>query len=159
MYIQLCCAGKIKERYWRDALSEYEKRLLRYHSLDIIEITDEPDPPHQSEEARLALLLKEAERFEKKINPKAFLIALDVQGQTLSSEAFAHKLNHLEAQGLTHLCFLIGSSHGLHPELLKKANMRLSISAMTLPHQLCRVFFLEQLYRAARINTGAPYHK
>lgn len=159
MYIDLICVGKIKERFYKAAIEEYTKRLKSYHKLTIIEIDDEKDPQNESEASIKLLLEKEAEKIEKRLNKESFLIALAIEGKDFSSEGLAEYLNHLEENGKTHLTFLIGGSYGLSESLLKKADLKLSFSKMTFPHQLMRVIFLEQLYRTSRIRSGQKYHK
>lgn len=159
MYIDLIAVGKIKENYYKEAILEYSKRLKSYHKLSIIEIEDEKDPQNESEASILALLAKEAEKIEKRLNKESFLIALAIEGKNFDSKAFADYFTNLEENGKTHLTFLIGGSYGLSPSLLEKADLKLSFSKMTFPHQLMRVIFLEQLYRISRIKNGQKYHK
>lgn len=159
MYIDLITVGKLKERYWREACQEYEKRLSRYHKLKTTTVADEKDPADQGPKAIAKVCDLEGSRIEQKIPPHSYVIALDVKGNRYDSEAFAQHLTQLESRGHTHLCLIIGGSHGLSPAVLAKANERLSFSDFTFPHQLMRVILLEQIYRASRINAGEPYHK
>ena len=159
MYIDLIAMGKIKEKFYQEAIKEYQKRLLPYHKLTIIELDDEKDPPNESDATILNLLEKEAEKIEKRLAENTFLIALDIKGKSFDSPKFADYIASLESLGKTHLTFLIGGSYGLSPKILDKADFRLSFSPLTFPHQLMRVIFLEQLYRISRINKGQKYHK
>ena len=159
MYIQLICVGKIKEAFYTKAMQEYTKRLKAYHRLEIIEIADEKDPKNDSPEAIAALLAKEEERIRKRMAPNSFLIALAIDSKAFSSEEFAAYLGNLESLGKTHLTFLIGGSYGIAAPLLREADLKLSFSKFTFPHQLMRVIFVEQLYRSCRILNGQKYHK
>ncbi|MFP5528650.1 23S rRNA (pseudouridine(1915)-N(3))-methyltransferase RlmH [Peptococcus simiae] len=159
MYIDLITVGKLKERYWREACLEYEKRLSRYHKLKTITVADEKDPADQGAKAIAKVCQLEGQRIEQKIAPHSYVIALDVKGNRYDSEAFAQHLAQLESRGHTHLALIIGGSHGLSADILTRANERISFSDFTFPHQLMRVILLEQIYRASRINAGEPYHK
>lgn len=159
MYITLLCVGRLKEKYWQQAYNEYAKRLNRYHRFTLIEVADEKDPEHGSDAAVARLLDKEGERLAAHLKDDHYIIALAIDGKSHSSEQFAAMLRDCEARLNTHLTFIIGGSYGLSPEILKRADLKLSFSAMTFPHQLMRVLFTEQLYRAARINSGQSYHK
>ncbi len=159
MYITLVCVGKIKEKYWQGAIDEYAKRLTKYHQFKIVTVADEKDPAQESEKAIAALKDKEAERILKHIKDDDFVITLEILGRELDTLALADKLASLEAQGQTHLVFVIGGSYGLSEMVCKRSNFALSFSKLTFPHQLMRVIFTEQLYRCARINSGQKYHK
>ena len=159
MNIDIICVGKVKERYLRDAIAEYAKRLGRYCKLNILEVADEKTPDHASEGTERQIKAKEGERIAKHIKPGAFVIALAIDGQQLDSVGFARKISQLGLQGASHLQFIIGGSIGLEDAILKQANYRLSFSHMTFPHQLMRVILLEQIYRAYKINAHEPYHK
>lgn len=159
MYIDLITVGKVKEKFYKAAIEEYQKRLKSYHKLTIVEIEDEKDPPNDSASSIANLLAKEAEKIDKRINEDSFIIALAINGKAFSSEELAEYFTQLEIEGKTHLTFLIGGSYGLDERLLKKADLKLSFSKMTFPHQLMRVIFLEQLYRTSRIKSGQKYHK
>ncbi|MFR4401091.1 MAG: 23S rRNA (pseudouridine(1915)-N(3))-methyltransferase RlmH [Peptococcus niger] len=159
MYIDLIVVGKLKEHHWREACSEYEKRLSRYHRLRLITVADEKDPPDQSAKAIGQVCQREGLRIKEKIAPHTYVIALAVDGKRYSSETFARHLADLDGRGHTHLTLIIGGSHGLSDDILQMADEKLSFSDFTFPHQLMRVILLEQLYRAARINAGEPYHK
>ena len=155
--ITLITVGKVKEKYLRDAIAEYSKRLGRYCKLDIVEVADEKTPEHASDGLERQIKAKEGERIAKHIRDDAFVIALAIEGKQLTSEQLAAKINDL---GLpSHIQLIIGGSLGLDPAILKRADYLLSFSKMTFPHQLMRVILLEQIYRAYKINAGEPYHK
>lgn len=159
MYITLLCVGKIKERYWQQAIEEYSKRLSKYHQFKILTVADEKDPAQESEKAITALKDREAERLLKHIRDDDFVITLEIAGKALDTLALADTLRRWESTGRTHLVFVIGGSYGLGDAVLKRSDFALSFSKLTFPHQLMRVIFVEQLYRCARINSGQKYHK
>ena len=159
MNIDIVCVGRIKERYLTDAIAEYSKRLSRYCKLNIIEVADEKTPEHASAGVERQIRAKEGERIAKHLKPGAFVIALAIDGQMLSSEGLAAKVSQLGIQGVSHIQLVIGGSIGLDEAVLKRADYKLSFSKMTFPHQLMRVILLEQIYRAYKINAGEPYHK
>lgn len=159
MKITILTVGKIKEKYLRDAIAEYSKRLSRYVKLEIIEVADEKTPDNASETVETNIKNKEAERLLKYIRDDAYLITLEIKGKQLTSEELAQKIDTLGVQGTSHIIFVIGGSLGLGEEVLKRSNYALSFSKMTFPHQLMRVILLEQIYRSYRINCGKPYHK
>lgn len=159
MKITVLTVGKIKEKYLRDAIAEYSKRLSRYAKLEIIEVADEKTPDNASETVETNIKNKEAERLLKYIRDDAYLITLEIKGKQLTSEELAQKIDTLGVQGTSHIIFVIGGSLGLGEEVLKRSNYALSFSKMTFPHQLMRVVLLEQIYRSYRIMNGEPYHK
>ena len=159
MQIDIICVGKVKEQYLRDAIGEYSKRLSRYCKLNILEVADEKTPEHASEGVERQIKAKEGERIAKHIKPGAYVIALAIDGQQVTSEGFARKIDQLGIQGVSHIQFVIGGSIGMDDAILRKANYKLSFSKMTCPHQLMRVILLEQVYRAYKINAHEPYHK
>ena len=159
MKITILTVGKIKEKYLRDAIAEYSKRLSRYAKLEIIEVADEKTPDNASETVETNIKNKEAERLLKYIRDDAYLITLEIKGKQLTSEELAQKIDTLGVQGTSHIIFVIGGSLGLGEEVLKRSNYALSFSKMTFPHQLMRVILLEQIYRSYRIISGEPYHK
>ena len=159
MKITILTVGKIKEKYLRDAIAEYSKRLNRYAKLEIIEVADEKTPDNASETVETNIKNKEAERLLKYIRDDAYLITLEIKGKQLTSEELAQKIDTLGVQGTSHIIFVIGGSLGLGEEVLKRSNYALSFSKMTFPHQLMRVVLLEQVYRSYRIISGEPYHK
>ena len=159
MKITVLTVGKIKEKYLRDAIAEYSKRLSRYAKLEIIEVADEKTPDNASETVETNIKNKEAERLLKYIRDDAYLITLEIKGKQLTSEELAQKIDTLGVQGTSHIIFVIGGSLGLGEEVLKRSNYALSFSKMTFPHQLMRVILVEQIYRSYLINCGYPYHK
>ena len=159
MKISVIAAGKIKERYLKDAISEYSKRLSRYCKLEIIEVADEKTPEQASETVEEAIRSKEGERLLKYIRDDMYVITLEIGGKMLKSEEFAEKIETLGVQGKSSIAFVIGGSIGLGKEVLRRSDFALSFSKMTFPHQLMRVVLLEQVYRGYRIINGEPYHK
>ena len=159
MRITLVTVGKIKEKYLKDAIAEYSKRLGKYCKLEIIEVADEKTPENASATEEDMIRQKEGERILKYIKEDAYVVALAIDGQMLSSEKLAEKIKLLGIQGTSHIAFIIGGSIGLSQEVLSRADYQLSFSKMTFPHQLMRVILLEQVYRSYRIITGEPYHK
>ncbi len=159
MKITLITVGKIKEKYLRDAIAEYSKRLSRYCKLEVVEVADEKTPDNASETVGNAIREKEAERILKYIKEDAYIITLEINGRQLSSEELAEKIEKLGIQGISHIIFIIGGSIGLGKAVLDKSDFALSFSKMTFPHQLMRVILLEQVYRSYRIINGEPYHK
>ncbi len=159
MKITIVTVGKIKEKYLKDAIEEYSKRLSKYCKLEIFEVADEKTPENASEVVEDGIRAKEAERILKYIKDDAFVITLEIQGKQLSSEELAEKIEKLGVQGTSHILFVIGGSIGLGKEVLARSNYALSFSKMTFPHQMMRVILLEQVYRSYRIMNGEPYHK
>ena len=159
MKITLITVGKVKEKYFRDAIAEYEKRLSKYCKLEIVEVTDEKTPDKASAVEEEIIKAKEAERILKYIKEDAFVYTLEILGQKLDSPAFAKQIENIGISGKSHIQFVIGGSLGLHESVSKRADRKLSFSDMTFPHQLMRVILLEQVYRAYRIISGEPYHK
>ena len=159
MKITLIAVGKIKERYFEDAIREYSKRLSRYCRLEIIQVADEKTPDGAS--AALEEQIKETEgrRILDQIREGAYVIALAVEGKQLDSLELAARMERLAVEGKSQLVFLIGGSLGLSKEVMRRADFAISFSAMTFPHQLMRVILLEQIYRSFRIRAGEPYHK
>ena len=159
MRITIVCVGKLKEKYWKDAIAEYSKRLSRYHKLDIIELADEKTPETMSEAQEQEVKKKEGERILKSIKEDAFVVALAIEGKSLNSEQLAEFMEKKAVSGVSHMVFVIGGSLGLSKDVIQRADDALSFSKMTFPHQMMRVILLEQIYRAERINRGEPYHK
>ena len=159
MKMTIITVGKIKEKYLRDAIAEYAKRLSRYCKLEIIEVADEKTPDQASETVEEQIRDKEGERILKYIRDDMYVITLEIGGKMLSSEELADKINMLGIQGQSSVAFVIGGSIGLGREVLKRSDYALSFSKMTFPHQLMRVILLEQVYRSYRIINGEPYHK
>lgn len=159
MKITIIAVGRIKERFYRDAVAEYEKRLSRYCRLDICEVADEKTPDGASVAEEAAILDKEADRILSRLDQDSYVITLEIDGKKLDSVAFGKKIEQLGVSGKSHLTFVIGGSLGLHDKVKKRADMAVSFSDMTFPHQLMRVILLEQIYRGYRIVKGEPYHK
>ena len=159
MKITLITVGKIKEKYFTDAIAEYAKRLSRYCKLEIIEVADEKTPDSASEALENQIKEKEGERILSKVPDSAYVVALAIEGKQLSSEDLADKMENRNVNGISHLVFIIGGSLGLTPKVLNRADFKLSFSKMTFPHQLMRVVLLEQIYRSFRIRNNEPYHK
>lgn len=145
--IDVLCAGKLKENFYRDAVAEYAKRLSRYVKLNIIEVADGPD------------MNAERDRMIPKIREDAFLVTLEIEGEEMESTGLAECIGRLENSGHSRIMFVIGGSDGIHEDILKRSDKRISFSKMTFPHNLMRVILLEQVYRAYRILNGEPYHK
>lgn len=159
MKITLVTVGKIKEKFFTDAIAEYSKRLSRYCKLEIIQVADEKTPDKASELEERQIKDKEGERILAQIKDDAYVIALAIEGQMLSSEELAEKIERLGVSGQSQIVMVIGGSLGLSEMVLKRADYKLSFSKMTFPHQLMRVILLEQIYRSYRIISGQPYHK
>ncbi len=159
MQITLIAVGKIKEKYLRDAVAEYEKRLSRYGKLKIIEVADEKTPEDAGALQEEKIRGKEGERILKHLPEDAYVVTLEIEGKMLDSVQFSGKMEQLGVQGRSHICFIIGGSLGLGKEVRQRSDYALSFSKMTFPHQLMRVILLEQIYRAYRIQMNEPYHK
>ncbi len=157
--VTIICVGKLKEKFYTDAVAEYVKRLSRFCKLEILELPEDrlPDDPSQGQID--AALAKEADTIRNKLPSSATLIAMCVEGKTRSSEELAKMMADGASRGESHLVFLIGGSFGLHPSIKAQAAYRLSMSPMTFPHHLARVMLLEQIYRGYQINAGSRYHK
>ena len=159
MNISIICVGKLKEKYLKAAIDEYTKRLTRYCKLDIIEVADEKTPDNASKKEELLIKEKEGSSILKQIKDNTFVITLDLKGKMLSSEELSGFIEQSGVKGNSNISFIIGGSLGLSKEVLSRADFSLCFSKMTFPHQLMRVFLLEQLYRSFRIINGEPYHK
>lgn len=159
MNIRILCVGKIKEKFYTQAVCEYAKRLSRYAKLDIIEVPDEKTPENASDHETELILLKEGQKLLKKIGDHDHCIAMAINGTAYDSEEFSEHLDSLMLNGAGTIDFIIGGSLGLSPEVLKRADETVSFSRLTFPHQLMRVILLEQIYRAFRIMKHEPYHK
>ena len=158
--IRIIAMGKLTVDYFRSACEDYLKRMSRAYSVTVIEPKPEALPKDPTDGDIARALEREAARITESIPPRAAVVAMCVEGKQLSSEELAVKMEGFAASGVSEVCFLIGSSHGLHDEIKKRgADLRLSVSKMTFPHELFRVMLLEQLYRAAEINAGSKYHK
>lgn len=159
MNISIITVGKLKEKYLKQGIDEYLKRLSAYAKIEIIEVPDEKAPEELSETEMLQVKQKEGERILSKIHPDAHVIALAIEGKMKTSEELADGLDKLAIYGKSKVTFVIGGSLGLSSEVLQRANEKLSFSKMTFPHQLMRLILVEQVYRAFRILRGEPYHK
>ncbi len=159
MRISIICVGKLKETYLADAVAEYSKRLSRYAKLEIVEVADEKTPEEAGEAQERQILAREGDRILKALREDAYVVALAIEGRKLSSEQLAEFVETRALAGDSHLAFIIGGSLGLDARVLKKADLLLSFSDMTFPHQLMRVILLEQIYRSFRIIRREPYHK
>ena len=158
MNIAVIGVGKLRERCWRDAADEYIKRLSRYARIEEIEVNDLPEPQNSSPAIQAQLCRREGEAILGKIRPDDTVVALCIDGQALDSVRFSKRLTALGDSG-KRVVFVIGGSLGLSPEVVARAQLKLSFSPMTFPHQLARVMLLEQLYRACKIAAGERYHK
>lgn len=150
--IKIICVGKLKENYLKDAIAEYSKRLSKYTNLEIIEIPDE------SYEDINKVIKIEGEKIQKYLNPKDYIITLEIEGKQLSSEEFSAKIDNIFLEN-SNITFIIGGSYGISNFIKEKSNCKLSFSKMTFPHQLFRVLLLEQIYRAYKIMNNEKYHK
>lgn len=159
MKINIVCVGKLKEDYWVEAVAEYGKRLVKYCALNIEEVKEERLPENASKADEEEVKASEGKQILKKLKKGQYIIALEIEGQKLTSEALAAKINDLCIEGKSELVFIIGGSLGLSDEVLKLADYRLSFSKMTFPHQMMRVILLEQIYRSFKIIMNETYHK
>ena len=159
MKITVICVGKIKEKFYRDAIAEYEKRLTKYCKPDFVEVADEKTPDGAGEALEEQIKAREGARILEKIKPDAYVCTLEIGGKKMSSEGMADWMEKLCVSGTSHITFVIGGSLGLHPSVSKRADLALSFSDMTFPHQLMRVILAEQIYRCFRIIHQEPYHK
>ena len=159
MNIEIICVGTLKEKYLQDADAEYRKRLSRYGKVSVTQIKESRLPAKASPAQEAAAVEEEGSSILTKIGKQTFIIALDIKGKAYSSEEFAGEIASLQKSGISHFTFLIGGSMGLSGAVLGAADMRLSFSRMTFPHQLMRIILEEQLYRASKINSGETYHK
>lgn len=166
MKIDIICVGKIKEKFYRDALDEYKKRLSKYCNLNVIEVQDEKTPDKASAIEEAEIKRKEGEKILKYLggtgkgsDGKAYVVTLEINGKEIDSVELSKKIDSLGVSGVSHIQFVIGGSLGLADEVIGRADYHLSFSKMTFPHQLMRVILLEQIYRSYRIISGEPYHK
>lgn len=159
MNINLLTVGHIKEKYWREAIDEYSKRIGRYCNLKISEADDEKTPDKCSENERDKIIETEAKRLKKHIKNGTYLITLEIDGKQMDSVSFSRYIDDLQVRGVSDITFVIGGSLGLHHSITDNADLHLSFSKMTFPHQMMRVVLLEQIYRSFRISRGEPYHK
>ena len=159
MKITICCVGKIKEKFYSQAIEEYSKRLSKYCKLEIKEAADEKTPDSASDTVNRMIKEKEGDRLLSFIKDDSYVIALAIDGKMLDSVELSEKIDNLMLSGKSDIVFVIGGSLGLDKRVLDRADYKLSFSKMTFPHQLMRVILLEQIYRSYRIIHGEPYHK
>lgn len=159
MHITVISVGKMKEKYLRQGVAEYEKRLHAYCKLHLIEVNDEQAPEVLSKKEMEQVKAKEGSRILQHIKAEQYVIALAIEGKRFSSEQLAVELDKLATYGKSQICFVIGGSLGLATDVLKRADLKLSFSPMTFPHQLMKLILLEQVYRSFKIMRGEPYHK
>ncbi|MCZ8533732.1 23S rRNA (pseudouridine1915-N3)-methyltransferase [Paenisporosarcina quisquiliarum] len=159
MNIQIVSVGKLKEKYLKMGIEEYTKRLGAYAKIDLVEVPDEKAPENLSEADMEIVKKKESDRILAKIGLDTYVIALAIEGKMKSSEQLANDMESLMTYGRSKIAFVIGGSLGLHEDVMKRSDEKLSFSKMTLPHQLMKLVLVEQVYRAFRIMKGEPYHK
>ena len=159
MNITIISVGKLKEKYLKMGIEEYSKRLGSYAKIDLIEVADEKAPENLSDADMEIVKKKEGERILAKIGADTYVIALAIEGKMKSSEQLAEDIQSLMTYGRSKVAFVIGGSLGLHADVMKRSDEKLSFSKMTLPHQLMKLVLVEQIYRAFRIIKGEPYHK
>lgn len=159
MKIKIVTVGKLKEKYLKDGIAEYSKRISRFAAVEMIELADEKTPDRASDSENEKILNLEGNRILSKIGDREFVVVLAIEGKTLSSEEFSSQLEQASINGFSILTFVIGGSLGLSHQVKKRANLFLSFGRLTLPHQLMRLVLVEQIYRAFTIQQGSPYHK
>lgn len=159
MKVKVISVGKLKEKYLKDGLAEYSKRISRFAQLELIELADEKTPDKASSAENQAILKKEADRILPKIGERDFVVVLAIEGKQFPSEDFSKQLASATLQGYSTISFVIGGSLGLDPSVKSRANLLLSFGKLTLPHQLMKLVLVEQIYRAFMIQQGSPYHK
>lgn len=159
MKVKVISVGKLKEKYLKDGIQEYKKRLGRFCKVEMVELPDEKTPDKASPAENEKIMSKEAERIMAKIADRDYVIVLAIEGQEWSSEEFSKKIADATLRGFSDITFVIGGSLGLAPQVKKRANLLMSFGRLTLPHQLMRLVLVEQIYRAFMIQEGSPYHK
>lgn len=159
MKVKLVTVGKLKEKYLKDGIAEYSKRLSRFAKVEMVELPDEKTPDKASPAENQQIMEKEAERILGKIADREFVVVLAIEGQQFPSEKFSQILQETTIKGFSDITFVIGGSLGLAPSVKKRANLLMSFGKLTLPHQLMRLVLIEQIYRAFMIQQGSPYHK
>ena len=159
MKIKIVTVGKLKEKYLKDGIAEYTKRISRFAKLEMIELADEKIPDKASELENQKILETEGARILSKVGERDFVVVLAIEGKTLSSEEFSKQLEQASIKGYSTLTFIIGGSLGLAPVVKNRGNLYVSFGRLTLPHQLMRLVLVEQIYRAFTIQQGSPYHK
>ncbi len=156
--INIVCIGKIKEKFFKEAIDEYSKRLSKYCKLNILELPDEKIPDKSNSSIENEIKTKECNNIINHIKKDSYIICLDLKGKEFSSEQFSKNIENISMQS-SQITFIIGGSLGLTENLLNLSNQKICFSKMTFPHQLIRVFLLEQIYRAFKISNGETYHK
>ena len=159
MKIKVVTVGKLKEKYLKDGIAEYSKRISRFAKLEMIELADEKTPDKASESENQKILEIEGQRILSKVGDRDFVIVLAIEGKTFSSEEFSKQLEEASIKGFSTLTFIIGGSLGLSSSVKNRANLSVSFGRLTLPHQLMRLVLAEQIYRAFTIQQGSPHHK
>ncbi|HGR7838744.1 TPA: 23S rRNA (pseudouridine(1915)-N(3))-methyltransferase RlmH [Streptococcus pneumoniae] len=159
MKIKVVTVGKLKEKYLKDGIAEYSKRISRFAKFEMIELSDEKTPDKASESENQKILEIEGQRILSKIADRNFVIVLAIEGKTFFSEEFSKQLEETSIKGFSTLTFIIGGSLGLSSSVKNRANLSVSFGRLTLPHQLMRLVLVEQIYRAFTIQQGFPYHK
>ncbi|MDW4276111.1 23S rRNA (pseudouridine(1915)-N(3))-methyltransferase RlmH [Staphylococcus saprophyticus] len=159
MKITILTVGKLKEKYWKQAIAEYEKRLGAYSKVEIIEVPDEKAPENMSDKEVEQVKEKEGQRLLAKVKQQSTVITLEIKGNMLTSEGLAKEIESRMTRGQSDFTFIIGGSNGLHKGVLDRSDYALSFSKMTFPHQMMRVILIEQVYRAFKIMRGEAYHK
>ncbi len=159
MKIKVVTVGKLKEKYLKDGIAEYSKRISRFAKFEMIELSDEKTPDKASESENQKILEIEGQRILSKVADRDFVIVLAIEGKTLSSEEFSKQLEETSIKGFSTLTFIIVGSLGLSSSVKNRANLSVSFGRLTLPHQLMRLVLVEQIYRAFTIQQGFPYHK
>lgn len=159
MNITIISVGKLKEKYLKQGIEEYVKRLRSYATINLLEVADEKAPENLSEAQMIEVMDKEGERILNKINPDSYVFTLEIEGKQLTSDGLARQMDSLALHGKSKVAFIIGGSLGLSEIVKKRSDFSLSFSKMTLPHQLMRLVLVEQIYRSFRILRGEPYHK
>ena len=159
MKVKIIAIGKLKEKYLKDGIAEYGKRMSRFAKFEIVELADEKTPDNASAAQNQQIMEKEGERILAKISERDYVIVLAIEGKQLSSEAFSQIIADATLRGYSDIVFVIGGSLGLADKVKKRANLRLSFGLLTLPHQLMRLVLSEQIYRVFMIQQGSPYHK
>jgi len=159
MKIKIVTVGKLKEKYLKDGIAEYTKRLSRFTKVEMVELLDEKTPDRASDLENQQILEKEGNRILAKISEREFVVALAIEGKQFPSEKFSQTIDQIMTSGYSNLTFVIGGSLGLSPEVKKRGNLLMSFGQLTLPHQLMKLVLVEQIYRAFMIQQGSPYHK
>lgn len=159
MKVKIIAVGKLKEKYLKDGIAEYGKRMSRFAKFEIVELPDEKTPDNASEAQNHQIMEKEGDRILAKISERDYVIVLAIEGKQFPSEEFSEIIADANLRGYSDIVFIIGGSLGLADKVKKRANLKMSFGLLTLPHQLMRLVLAEQIYRAFMIQQGSPYHK